>query len=806
MEFSHKAIEQKWQKYWEENEVFKTTNNSSKKAYILDMFPYPSGAGLHVGHPKGYTATDIISRMRRMQGYDVLHPIGWDAFGLPAEQYAIQTGNDPAIFTLKNIDHFRSQLKALGFSYDYAKEVNTSDPSYFKTTQWIFEQLYKHDLAEMREVDVNWSADLGTVLANEEVLVIDGKMVSERGHFPVVKKPMKQWVLKITNYAEKLLAGLDELDWPDSVKELQRNWIGKSVGAEIKFAVENRPEIINVFTTRIDTIFGVEYIVLAPEHPLVAILTTTDNKPMVSEFIKNVKNKTELDRQDTSKEKSGVFLGTYAINPVNNKKLPIWIADYVLPFYGTGAVMAVPGHDERDFAFAVKYHLPISYVIAGEHHNNVYVKDGEHINSEFLNGLDTKSAITKALEVLEKENVASPKVSYKLRDWLFSRQRYWGEPFPVIHWEDGSISLVDEKDLPLTLPKVDNIKPSQTGESPLANVSEWLTVVDSTGKKGRRETNTMPQWAGSCWYYLGYLLKQADGTMLDIQSSEAHALFKKWLPVDLYIGGQEHAVLHLLYARFWHKFLYDIKVVPTSEPFYKLVNQGMILGEDGTKMSKSKGNIINPDNIIQSHGADALRLYEMFMGPLEASLPWSTKGLDSARKWLDRVYRLAKNTNFTPVNDGTLDYAYHTMVKKVTEMLENLNFNTAISQLMVFINACYKNEEQIYQPYWEGFLKLLSCFAPHLAEELWFMLGHSYSVSLSQWPNYEDKFLVLDTIVVAAQVNGKLRAKLEVKKDTSEDQLLILAKQHSNVQPYLENRQIIKEIVVKNKIVNLVVK
>ncbi|AHF57332.1 leucine--tRNA ligase [Spiroplasma eriocheiris] len=806
MEFSHKAIEQKWQKYWEENEVFKTTNNSSKKAYILDMFPYPSGAGLHVGHPKGYTATDIVSRMRRMQGYDVLHPIGWDAFGLPAEQYAIQTGNDPAIFTLKNIDHFRSQLKALGFSYDYAKEVNTSDPSYFKTTQWIFEQLYKHDLAEMREVDVNWSADLGTVLANEEVLVIDGKMVSERGHFPVVKKPMKQWVLKITNYAEKLLAGLDELDWPDSVKELQRNWIGKSVGAEIKFAVENRPEIINVFTTRIDTIFGVEYIVLAPEHPLVAILTTADNKPMVSEFIKNVKNKTELDRQDTSKEKSGVFLGTYAINPVNNKKLPIWIADYVLPFYGTGAVMAVPGHDERDFAFAVKYHLPISYVIVGEHHNNVYVKDGEHINSEFLNGLDTKAAITKALEVLEKENVASPKVSYKLRDWLFSRQRYWGEPFPVTHWEDGSISLVDEKDLPLTLPKVDNIKPSQTGESPLANVSEWLTVVDSTGKKGRRETNTMPQWAGSCWYYLGYLLKQADGTMLDIQSPEAHALFKKWLPVDLYIGGQEHAVLHLLYARFWHKFLYDIKVVPTSEPFYKLVNQGMILGEDGTKMSKSKGNIINPDNIIQSHGADALRLYEMFMGPLEASLPWSTKGLDSARKWLDRVYRLAKNTNFTSVNDGTSDYSYHTMVKKVTEMLENLNFNTAISQLMVFINACYKNEEQIYQPYWEGFLKLLSCFAPHLAEELWFMLGHPHSVSLSEWPDYEEKFLVLDTIVVAAQVNGKLRAKLEVKKDTGEDELLILAKQHPNVQPYLENRQIIKEIVVKNKIVNLVVK
>ena len=806
MEFSHKAIEQKWQKYWEENKVFKTTNNNSKKAYILDMFPYPSGAGLHVGHPKGYTATDIISRMRRMQGYDVLHPIGWDAFGLPAEQYAIQTGNDPAIFTLKNIDHFRSQLKALGFSYDYAKEVNTSDPNYFKTTQWIFEQLYKHDLAEMREVDVNWSSDLGTVLANEEVLVIDGKMVSERGHFPVVKKPMKQWVLKITNYAEKLLAGLDELDWPDSVKELQRNWIGKSVGAEIKFAIENRPEIIHVFTTRADTMFGVEYIVLAPEHPLVDVLTTVDNKPAVTEFIKNVKNKTELDRQDTSKEKSGVFLGTYAINPVNNKKLPIWIADYVFPFYGTGAVMAVPGHDERDFAFAIKYHLPISYVIAGEHHNNVYVKDGEHINSEFLNGLDTKSAIAKALKVLGKKNIAIPKVSYKLRDWLFSRQRYWGEPFPVIHWEDGSISLVDEKDLPLTLPKVDNIKPSQTGESPLANVSEWLTVVDSTGKKGRRETNTMPQWAGSCWYYLGYLLKQKDGTVLDIQSAEAHALFKKWLPVDLYIGGQEHAVLHLLYTRFWHKFLYDIKVVPTSEPFFKLVNQGMILGEDGTKMSKSKGNIINPDNIIQSHGADALRLYEMFMGPLEASLPLSMKGLDSARKWLDRVYRLAKNTNFITVNDGTLDYAYHTMVKKVSEMLENLNFNTAISQLMVFINVCYKNEEQIYQPYWEGLLKLLSCFAPHLAEELWFMLGHQHSISLSAWPDYEEKFLVLDTIVVAVQVNGKLRAKLEVKKDTSEDELLMLAKQHPNVQPYLEKRQIIKEIIVKNKIVNLVVK
>lgn len=805
MEFSHKAIEQKWQQYWEKHQTFKTTNNSDKKAYILDMFPYPSGAGLHVGHPKGYVATDVVSRMRKLQGYDVLHPIGWDAFGLPAEQYALQTGNDPAEFTLQNIANFRNQLKALGFSYDYNKEVNTSSPGFFKTTQFIFELLYQNGLAEMRDVDVNWCPELGTVLANEEVLNINGKMVSERGHYPVYKKPMRQWVLKITAYAEKLLEGLDEVDWPESVKDLQRNWIGKSVGAEINFAVQDSSEIIEVFTTRADTIFGVEYIVLAPEHPLVTKLTTSEYKTKVTEFLATTKAKSDLDRQDNSKEKTGMFIGSYAINPVNKKVLPIWIADYVLPFYATGAVMAAPGHDERDYLFALKYQLPISYVIEGEHHGKLHNKDGKHINSEFLNGLTTNEAVTKAITVLSAAGHSTAKVTYKLRDWLFSRQRYWGEPFPVIHWEDGSISLVDEKELPLELPKMTNIKPSQTGESPLANAKDWLTVVDSTGKKGRRETNTMPQWAGSCWYYLGYILME-NNEMLDLRSSAAQKLLKKWLPVDLYVGGQEHAVLHLLYSRFWHKFLYDQKLAPTSEPFYKLVNQGMILGADGTKMSKSKGNVINPDDIIKSHGADTLRLYEMFMGTIEASLPWNPSGLESARKWLDRVYRLVKNNNFTQVNNHQLDFVYHNMVKKGTEMIEKLSFNTAVSQLMVFINACYKDETPIYQPYFEGFTKMLSLFAPHLAEEIWVNLQQTSAIALSTWPTYDEKYLQKNEVIIAVQVNGKLRAKLEVVIDTSDEDLLALAKANHNVQTFLVNHHIVKEIVIKNKIVNFVVK
>lgn len=805
MEFSHKAIEQKWQQYWEKNQTFKTTNNYDKKAYILDMFPYPSGAGLHVGHPKGYVATDVVSRMRKLQGYDVLHLIGWDAFGLPAEQYALQTGNDPAEFTLQNIANFRNQLKALGFSYDYNKEVNTSSPGFFKTTQLIFELLYQNRLAEMRDVDVNWCPELGSVLANEEVLNINGKMVSERGHYPAYKKPMRQWVLKITAYAEKLLEGLDEVDWPESVKDLQRNWIGKSVGAEIKFAVQDSSEIIEVFTTRADTIFGVEYIILAPEHPLVTKLTTSAYKTKLTEFLATTKAKSDLDRQDNSKEKTGMFIGSYAINPVNKKVLPIWIADYVLPFYATGAVMAVPGHDERDYLFALKYQLPISYVIEGEHQGKLHNKDGKHINSEFLNGLTTNEAVTKAITVLAATGHATTKVTYKLRDWLFSRQRYWGEPFPIIHWEDGSISLVDEKELPLELPKMTNIKPSQTGESPLANAKEWLTVVDSTGKKGRRETNTMPQWAGSCWYYLAYILME-NNEMLDLRSSEAQTLLKKWLPVDLYVGGQEHAVLHLLYSRFWHKFLYDQKLVPTSEPFYKLVNQGMILGADGTKMSKSKGNVINPDDIIKSHGADTLRLYEIFMGPIEASLPWNPSGLDSARKWLDRVYRLVKNNNFTQVNNHQLDFVYHNMVKKGTEMIEKLSFNTAVSQLMVFINACYKDDAPIYQLYFEGFTKMLSLFAPHLAEEIWVNLQQISSIALSTWPTYDEKYLQKKEVVIAVQVNGKLRAKLEVAIDTSDKDLLTLAKANPNVQTFLVDHQIVKEIVIKNKIVNFVVK
>ncbi|WP_338955229.1 leucine--tRNA ligase [Spiroplasma endosymbiont of Polydrusus cervinus] len=805
MGFSHKVIEKKWQQYWEEHQTFKTTNNSEQKAYILDMFPYPSGSGLHVGHPKGYVATDVISRMRKLQGYDVLHPIGWDAFGLPAEQHALQTGNDPAEFTLQNIANFRQQLKGLGFSYDYDKEVNTSSPWFFKTTQLIFELLYQNGLAEMRDVDVNWCQELGTVLANEEVLNIDGKMVSERGHYPVFKKPMRQWVLKITAYAEKLLTGLDEVDWPESVKELQWNWIGKSVGAEIKFAVQNSSEIIEVFTTRADTIFGVEYLVLAPEYPLVSKLTTSEYAPAVEKFLTATKSKSELDRQDSSKEKNGLFIGSYAINPINQKVIPIWIADYVLPFYATGAVMAVPGHDERDYLFSLKYQLPISYVIEGEHHNKLHNKDGKHINSDFLNGLTTQAAAEKAIDVLTAAGNARVKTTYKLRDWLFSRQRYWGEPFPIIHWEDGSISLVDEAELPLELPKMTNIKPSQTGESPLANAKDWLTVVDSTGKKGRRETNTMPQWAGSCWYYLGYVLME-NKEMLDLRSAKGQALLKKWLPVDLYVGGQEHAVLHLLYSRFWHKFLYDQKLVPTSEPFYKLVNQGMIFGADGSKMSKSKGNVVNPDDIVKSHGADTLRVYEMFMGPIDASLPWNPNGLDSARKWLDRIYRLVKNNNFSQVDDHQLDFFYHNMVKKGTEMLEKLSFNTAISQLMVFINACYKTTGPIYQPYFEGFTKMLSLFAPHLAEEIWVNLQQPSSVALATWPIYDEKYLKKDEVTIAVQINGKLRAKLEVLVDTPEDELLALAKTNQNVQAFLASHEILKEVIIKNKIVNFVVK
>lgn len=610
MSYNHRDIEKKWQQFWEENKTFKTDTNSDKpKFYALDMFPYPSGAGLHVGHPEGYTATDILSRMKRMQGYEVLHPMGWDAFGLPAEQYAIDTGNDPKEFTEKNIQTFKRQIKSLGFSYDWDREINTTDPSYYKWTQWIFKKLYEKGLAYMDEVPVNWCPELGTVLANEEV--IDGK--SERGGHPVIRKPMRQWILRITEYADRLLEDLDDLDWPESLKDMQRNWIGKSEGAELTFEIEGTDESFDAFTTRPDTLFGATYAVFSPEHPLVEKITTDEQRDAVKQYQDQVQAKSELERTDLAKDKTGVFTGAYAINPASGDKMPIWIADYVLMSYGTGAIMAVPAHDERDYEFATKFELPIVEVVEGGNiEEEAYVGDGPHVNSDFLNGLNKDEAIEKMIAWLEDKKIGTRKTTYRLRDWLFSRQRYWGEPIPIVHWEDGTMSALDDEDLPLILPETDEVKPSGTGESPLANIKEWLEVTDKeTGKKGRLETNTMPQWAGSCWYYLRYIDPHNEDALADFEK------MKKWLPVDIYIGGAEHAVLHLLYARFWHKFLYDIGVVPTKEPFQKLFNQGMILGEGNEKMSKSKGNVVNPDDIIDTHGADTLRLYEMFMGPLD---------------------------------------------------------------------------------------------------------------------------------------------------------------------------------------------
>lgn len=803
MSFNHREIEKKWQKYWEENKTFKTTEDDGKrKFYALDMFPYPSGAGLHVGHPEGYTATDILARMKRMQGYNVLHPMGWDAFGLPAEQYALDTGNDPAEFTEKNINNFRRQIKSLGFSYDWDREVNTTDPNYYKWTQWIFLKLYEKGLAYMDEVPVNWCPALGTVLANEEV--IDGK--SERGGHPVIRKPMKQWMLRITAYADRLLEDLEELDWPESIKEMQRNWIGRSEGANIHFQVDGHDETFTVFTTRPDTLFGATYAVLAPEHPLVEKITTPEQKEAVEAYLKQIQSKSDLERTDLAKEKTGVFTGAYAINPANGEKLPIWIADYVLMSYGTGAIMAVPAHDERDYEFAKKFNLPIKEVVAGgDISKEAYTGDGEHINSDFLNGLNKEEAMKKMIEWLEANGKGEKKVSYRLRDWLFSRQRYWGEPIPIIHWEDGTMTPVPEEELPLVLPKTDEIKPSGTGESPLANIEEWVNVVDpKTGKKGRRETNTMPQWAGSCWYYLRYIDPHNDKQLADPKKLE------KWLPVDIYIGGAEHAVLHLLYARFWHKFLYDIGVVPTKEPFQKLFNQGMILGENNEKMSKSKGNVVNPDDIVESHGADTLRLYEMFMGPLEASIAWSTKGLDGARRFLDRVWRLfvEENGELNPkiVDDpetDTLERVYHQTVKKVTEDYEALRFNTAISQLMVFINEAYK-APVLPKVYMEGFVKLLSPVCPHIAEELWEKLGHNNTITYEAWPAYDEAKLVEDEVEIVIQVNGKVRAKLHVPADATKEQLEQLAMEDEKIKEQIEGKTVRKVIAVPGKLVNIV--
>ncbi|MCP1145625.1 leucine--tRNA ligase [Lysinibacillus endophyticus] len=804
MSFNHQQIEKKWQQYWAENKTFKTLNDTSKpKFYALDMFPYPSGAGLHVGHPEGYTATDILSRFKRMQGFDVLHPMGWDAFGLPAEQYALDTGNDPAEFTAKNIATFKRQIQELGFSYDWDREINTTDPEYYKWTQWIFIQLYKKGLAYIDEVAVNWCPALGTVLANEEV--IDGK--SERGGHPVERRPMKQWMLKITAYADRLIDDLDEVDWPESIKEMQRNWIGRSEGAEVTFKVDGTDETFKVFTTRPDTLFGATYCVLAPEHKLVAKITTAEQQGAVEEYLEKVKLKSDLERTDLAKEKTGVFTGAYAVNPINGEKIPVWIADYVLASYGTGAIMAVPAHDERDYEFAKEFGLEIKPVLeGGDIENEAFTGDGPHINSDFLNGLGKAEAISKAIEWLEENGVGEKKISYRLRDWLFSRQRYWGEPIPVIHWEDGTMTTVPEEELPLVLPKTSNIRPSGTGESPLANIEEWVNVVDPvTGKKGRRETNTMPQWAGSSWYFLRYI---------DPNNKEALAdpeLLKQWLPVDIYIGGAEHAVLHLLYARFWHKVLYDLGVVHTKEPFQKLFNQGMILGEGNEKMSKSKGNVVNPDDIVRSHGADTLRLYEMFMGPLDASVAWSTNGLDGARRFLDRIWRLFTTDEGTLAekvqnsSDTTLEKSYHQTVKKVTEDYEHLRFNTAISQMMVFINDCYK-AEVIPTEYAKGFVKLLAPIAPHVSEELWQILGNNETLTYEAWPTYDESKLVDDEIEVIVQVNGKLRSKVKIAKDASKEQLEQIAQQDEKVKEFIEGKQIVKIIAVPGKLVNIVVK
>jgi leucyl-tRNA synthetase len=797
-------IEPKWQNYWEQRKTFKTLDDSTKsKFYALDMFPYPSGAGLHVGHPEGYTATDIVSRFKRMQGYNVLHPMGWDAFGLPAEQHALDTGEHPREITKKNIANFRRQIKSLGFSYDWDREFSTTDPGYYKWTQWIFLQLYKKGLAYVDEVPVNWCPALGTVLANEEV--IDGK--SERGGHPVIRKPMRQWILKITEYAERLLEDLEELDWSESIKDMQRNWIGKSEGAELSFTIEGHEGTLDVFTTRPDTLFGATYCVLAPEHALVDVITTSEQQAAVNEYREKAAHKSDLERTDLAKEKTGVFTGAYAINPVGGQKLPIWIADYVLMGYGTGAIMAVPGHDDRDWEFAKQYALPIVEVVAGGNiAEAAYVGDGPHVNSDFLNGMDKVEAIRTMIDWLEKNGKGQGKVTYRLRDWLFSRQRYWGEPIPIIHLEDGTMKPVPEDQLPLTLPEVDQIQPSGTGESPLAVVTDWVNTVDpETGKPARRETNTMPQWAGSCWYYLRFI---------DPHNKEefcSKELQEKWLPVDLYIGGAEHAVLHLLYARFWHKVLYDLGYVKTKEPFQKLVNQGMILGDNHEKMSKSRGNVVNPDDIVNAYGADTLRIYEMFMGPLESSKPWSENGVEGSYRFLNRVWRLFINEEgelqphiSEASGSDPFQRVWHKTVKKVTSDIEGLRFNTAISQLMVFVNEAYK-QEQLPKKAMEAFVLMLSPLAPHLAEELWERLGHRETVAYEPWPTYEESLTVEDEVEIVIQINGKMREKLVVPVQISKEDLEKQALSLERIQDQIAGKTIRKVIAVPGKLVNIVV-
>ena len=802
MGYTHKTIEKKWQKYWADNRTFKTTEAGGKpKYYVLDMFPYPSGQGLHVGHPEGYTATDIVARAKRAQGFNVLHPMGWDAFGLPAEQYALDTGNDPADFTELNIKTFKRQIQSLGFSYDWSREINTTDPSYYKWTQWIFTKLYEQGLAYEAEVSVNWCPALGTVLANEEV--VDG--VSERGGHPVYRKPMRQWMLKITAYAERLLDDLELVDWPESIKEMQRNWIGRSEGSNVTFKIKDTDKDFTVFTTRPDTLYGATYAVMAPELPLVKEIMSGQQAEAVEAYIDSISLKSDLDRTELAKEKTGVFTGAYAINPVNGKEIPIWIADYVLATYGTGAIMAVPAHDTRDYEFAKTFDLEIIPVLEGGNvEEEAYTEDGLHINSDFLNGLDKAAGIVKMNDWLSENGLGEKVISYRLRDWLFSRQRYWGEPIPVIHWEDGTSTTVPENELPLLLPKTDQVKPSGTGESPLAVIAEWVNVVDPvTGMKGRRETNTMPQWAGSSWYFLRFMDPHNRN---DLASNER---LDYWQNVDLYIGGAEHAVLHLLYARFWHKFLYDIGIVPTKEPFQKLYNQGMILGENNEKMSKSKGNVVNPDDIVERYGADTLRMYEMFMGPLDASSTWSEGGIEGSRKFLDRIWRLLLDENdkmrdrITTINTHELDKVYHQTVKKVTEDYDNLHFNTAISQMMIFINEAYKVDALPFE-YVTGFVQLLAPVAPHFGEELWVKLGKPEGISYVAWPTYDESFLVEDEIEVVFQINGKVKTKEMVPFDISNDDMIALALENSVIKEGIEGKTVRKTIAIPGRLVNIV--
>ncbi len=840
MAYPFLEIEKKWQNYWDQNQTFKVVEDPSKpKYYILDMFPYPSGAGLHVGHPEGYTATDIIARYKRMKGYNVLHPMGWDAFGLPAERYAMQTSIHPKITTQQNIANFRRQIKMLGLSYDWSREIDTTDPNYYKWTQWIFLKIYNSwydktlnkarpiselpipkDLSEqeryeyvanqrlayLAEMPVNWCEELGTVLANEEV-----DEWIEKG-YKVERKMMRQWMLRITAYADRLESDLDELDWPENIKDMQKNWIGRSEGAEIEFQIKNHVEVIKVFTTRPDTIFGATYMVLAPEHRLVEKITTTDYRDGVIKYKAQTALKSELERTSLEKNKNGVFTGAFAINPATKREIPIWIADYVLLSYGTGAIMAVPGHDERDYEFAKKYNLEIREVVSGGNIEiGAFTGDGIAINSAndevSLNGLPTKEAKEKIINWLEVKKIGRRMINYKLRDWLFSRQRYWGEPFPLIYDENGRVIDLPEEELPVMLPDVESYKPSGTGESPLSTIESWVNYVDKkSGKIYRRETHTMPQWAGSCWYYIRYIDPNNPNRFCDAEKE------RYWMPVDLYVGGAEHAVLHLLYSRFWHKVLYDLGYVSTKEPFMKLVNQGLILGEDGQKMSKSLGNVINPDEVVQNYGADSLRLFEMFMGPLEDTKPWSTKGVEGVFRFLNRVWKMFidENGNISEsIKDIPLtieqERILHQTIKKVTNDIETLNFNTAISQMMIFVNEFINLKVKPFYAM-KNFIKILSPFAPHIAEEIWNKLGNSKSIVFEPWPDYIEEKTKKDMVEMVIQISGKVRAKFKIPIDSTEDFVKNLAMNHESVKRYIQDKEIIKSIFIKNKLLNLVVK